>query len=85
MIYREPVPLKNLALYALLLFGGLIAGYILFIGLISIWVGLSRSHQDGFWMPILVGALFILAVTSFFVRMVKFLRNHLKEKDALEI
>lgn len=80
-----PLPLKNIGLYILLIFGGLLSAYISFVGLISIWVGLRHSQQDGFWMPILVGALFIIIIALFFARLTKFIRSQMKEKDIIEV
>jgi len=80
-----PLPLKNIGLYILLIFGSLISAYISFVGLISIWVGLRHSQQDGFWMPIMVGALFIIIIALFFARLTNFIRNQMKEKDIIEV
>ncbi len=80
-----PLPLKNVGLYFLLIFGGLVSAYISFVGLISIWVGLRHSQQDGFWMPILVGVLFIITIALFFTRLTKFIRNQMTEKDFIRI
>ena len=85
MTANGPLHLKNFGLYSLLIFGGLLSAYISFVGLISIWVGLRHSQQDGFWMPILVGALFIITIALFFARLTKFIRNQMKEKDIIEV
>jgi hypothetical protein len=80
-----PLPLKNVGLYILLIFGGLLSAYITFVGLISIWIGLRHSQQDGFWMPILLGALFIITIVLFFARLTNFVRNQMREKDIIEV
>ena len=80
-----PLPLKSVGLYVLLIFGGLLSAYISFVGLISIWVGLRHSQQDGFWMPILVGALFILIIAMFFFRLTHFIKDQMREKDIIEV
>jgi hypothetical protein len=80
-----PLPLKNVGLYILLIVGGLLSAYISFVALISIWIGLRHSQQDGFWMPILVGALFIIITVLFFARFVHFFRNQMREKDIIDV
>ena len=85
MIYREPVPFKNLGLWLLLVCGGLITAYIIFIALISIYVGINHVDQDGFWMPVLVGIVAIMAVLWLFYSFLRFIFDQMKEKDIIKI
>jgi hypothetical protein len=85
MISREPFPLKNLGLWSLLLLSALLATYIIFASIVSIWVGLSHLHQDGFWMPILAGILTMILVLWPFRRLSKLILNSMKEKDTINI
>ena len=85
MISREPLPLKNLGLWSLLLLSALLAGYITFASIVSIWVGLSHLHQDGFWMPVLAGILTMILVFWPFRRLSRLILNSMKEKDTINI
>ena len=83
MTAQQPWPLKSLGLYFLLLLGGLLSAYVSFLGVISIWVGVRHAQQDGFWMPILVGALCIIATSLLFARLARFVRTQMKERDII--
>ncbi len=85
MIYHEPFPLKNIGLWLLLFCGGLITVYIIFIALISIYVGIHHLQQDGFWMPMLAGIFSIMAILWLFFCFIKFVFNQMKEKDIINI
>ena len=81
MIDYKPVPLKKVGLWLLLVLCGLSTGYIVLIGMISIWMGLNHSEEQGFWMPILTGSLAIMIILWLFLRLVKFSLDRMKEKD----
>ena len=85
MTYREPLHFKSLSLWFLLICYGLISAYIAFIGMISIWVGLNHFQQDGFWMPIFIGSIFIITILLLFLRFLTFILNRMKEKEVLNI
>lgn len=83
MIHDEPFPFKHISLWFLLVLSGLIAAFFLFIALISIWVSLTHLHQDGFWMPLLVGIIGMGATFWLFIIFTKFLLRTMKEKDVI--
>ncbi|NNG07235.1 MAG: hypothetical protein HKM90_05825 [Desulfobacteraceae bacterium] len=85
MISHEPLPLKNLGLWSLFLLSALLAAYIVFAAIVSIWVGLSHVQQDGFWMPVLVGILAMILVLWPFLRFSRLILNSMKEKDTINI
>ncbi len=85
MIDHEPFPLKTLSLWFLLICCGLITAYIIFMGATSVWVGLNHLEEDGFWMPILIGIIFPMAILWLFLSFTKFVLNRLKEKDIIYI
>jgi hypothetical protein len=85
MISREPLPLKNMGLWSMLLLSALLVAYIIFASIVSIWVGLSHLHQDGFWMPILAGILTMILVLWPFRRLSRLILNSMKEKDTINI
>ena len=83
MIHDEPFPFKRYSLWFLLIFSGLIAAFLLFMAIISIWVGLTHLNQDGFWMPLLVGLFCMAATLWLFFIFSKFLLGKMKEKDII--
>ena len=85
MIYHETIPLKNLGFLFLLIGMGLIFAYVIFIGLISIGVGLNHLQQDGFWVPITVGVLSIAFCFWLFLLFSRLILNQMKEKDTVNI
>lgn len=85
MIQKEPLPLKNIICRILLFCCALIAAYVCFISLISVWIGLNHTQQDGFWIPVATGAFFIIATLCLFLRLMKFVLNQMKEKEYMEL
>jgi len=85
MIAKDPLPLKSVILKILLFCCGLITAYILFVSLVSVWVGLNHPQQDGFWMPVATGAFFMIATLCLFLRLLKFVLNQVKEKDFIDL
>lgn len=85
MIDHEPFPLKTLSLSFLLICCGLITSYIIFMGVISVLVGLNHLEEDSFWMPILIGIISPMAVLWLFLRFTRFILNRLKIKDVIYI
>ena len=83
MIHNEPFSLKNFSLWLLLFCAGLIVAFLFFIAFISVWVGLTHAHRDGFWMPILAGTLIILTSLSLFYGLSKFILDRTKEMDTI--
>lgn len=85
MIYHQPFLYKNLSLWLLLLCCGVITAYVIFIALISIWVGLVHLHQVGFLIPILTGVISIMTISLLFLSILKFFLNQMKEKDIIDL
>ncbi|UCB50855.1 MAG: hypothetical protein JSW56_08375 [Deltaproteobacteria bacterium] len=79
------MPLKTLGLWSLFLLFALLAAYIIFAAIVSIWVGLSHVQQDGFWMPIVAGILSMILVLWPFFRLSRLILNSMKEKDTINI
>jgi hypothetical protein len=77
--------LKNATLWFLLSCCGLTAGYLVFLGLVSIWVGVQQARQDGFWLPIVAGTLLVLTVSWVFYRLGRFLYGRIKQTDRLRV
>jgi len=84
MISREPFSWKHFCLWVLLFASGLLTAYIIFLGAISVWVGLSNRQEDAFFMPILAGCLAIMVVLWIFFHLSRYLLGHMKEKGVLD-
>ncbi len=85
MISREPFPLKNFSLWFLLIGLSIVIAYVAFIALISISVGLTHLHQDGFWIPILAGAFSIVSCLCMFIFYLRFFIGRIGEKEGISI
>ena len=83
MIERESLPLRRIGLKFMLFSLGLILCYIIFISLISIITGLKNIAQDGFWVPVLTGLIFIIACLWSFSFICRYIINKMKEKDII--
>ena len=76
-------PFKNLFIKLLILCASLILGYALFLGVISIRVGLSHPAQNGAWVPVLAGILVIGLAALLYLRLVGSLVRTMKRSDLL--
>lgn len=85
MIRDEPLPLKKMSLRALFFSCALLTAYVLFIALVSVWVGISHLDQDGSWMPILVGTLVVITVLVLFLRLIRFILDQARPKEAFHL
>jgi len=85
MIYWEQFPLKNISLWFLLIGLGIVVGYVVFIALISIGIGLNHLQQDGFWIPILAGTVSIVCCLCVFILYLKFFIIRIGEKEGINI
>jgi uncharacterized membrane protein HdeD (DUF308 family) len=83
MNYPQRCPLKNVFIKLLILCASLLLGYALFLGAVSLWVGLTHPGQNGSWVPVLSGALLIGLAVWFYVRLVASLLRSMKRSDIL--
>ena len=83
MFRREPFPVKKIFLWFTVFLLGLVMSFIVFISVISIRFGLSHRSQEGFFIPILAGILFIVLVIFLFVCYLRFIINMAREKDLI--
>jgi uncharacterized membrane protein HdeD (DUF308 family) len=77
--------MKNPFLWVLLVFSALVAAYLVFLGVISISVGLQHTHQEGSWMPLLAGGLCILVVLWLLFRVARSLLQTLRKAESLNV
>ena len=83
MTEMRPVSLKDWTLRALLIFCGLLTCSVLFLGVVSLWVGLTHQSRDGFWMPVLTGLLAIALASGLYYRLSRFVLGRIREEDIL--
>ena len=77
--------MKNPLLWVLLVCSALVAAYLVFLGVISISVGLQHTDQDGSWMPLLAGGLCILVVLWLLFRVARSLLQTLRKAESLNV
>ena len=77
--------MKKPFLWVLLVFSALVSAYLVFLGVISISVGLQHTEQEGSWMPVLAGSLAILAVLWILFRVARSLVQALRKTDSLDV
>ena len=77
--------MKNPFLWVLLVFSALVSAYLVFLGVVSISVGLQHTDEEGSWMPVLAGSLCILAVLWILFRVARSLLQILKKTDSLDV
>jgi uncharacterized membrane protein HdeD (DUF308 family) len=77
--------MKNPFLWVLLVFSALVSAYLVFLGVVSISVGLQHTDEEGSWMPVLAGSLCILAVLWIFFRVARSLVQALRKTDSLNV
>jgi len=77
--------MKNPFLWVLLVFSALVSAYLVFLGVISISVGLQHTEEEGSWMPVLAGSLCILAVVWILFRVARSLIQALRKTDTLNV
>ena len=86
MIDREPFPFRSPLLFLVL--GAVWAGAacVVFLGAVSVWVGICNMHRQGFWVPLVVGGLTIGTALRLAVPLAGALRTALsgrREDEAL--
>jgi uncharacterized membrane protein HdeD (DUF308 family) len=77
--------MKNPFLWVLLVFSALVSAYLVFLGVISISVGLQHTEEEGSWMPVLAGSLCILVVVWVLFRVVRSLVQALRKAENLNL
>jgi uncharacterized membrane protein HdeD (DUF308 family) len=77
--------MKTPFLCLLLLVSVLVSAYLVFMGVISILVGLQHTEQEGSWIPVLVGSACILAVLWILFRVIRSVVQALKKTESLNV
>lgn len=77
--------MKNPFLWILLVLSVPVSAYMVFLGAVSISIGLQHRNEEGSWIPVLAGSLCILAVLWIFFRLSRSLIRSLKKSDSLSV
>jgi hypothetical protein len=83
--YQLPFPFKRTVLLTMFFCLLLLTGYVDFVAVICINIGLYEQHQQGFFVPIVVGAVVIIVSLWIFVCLSKTIFNHMKERTLQEM
>jgi hypothetical protein len=81
MIQEDPLPLKTVFAWCFVILSGLIAAYIAFLSLISVWVGVTHIYRAGSWVPILVGIILLCVVLWLYFRLSRTILNLSNRKE----
>jgi uncharacterized membrane protein HdeD (DUF308 family) len=80
---RQRSPVKNGLIKFLIVCASLLLGCALFLGVLSLRVGLTHPDQSGSWVPASAGVLTIGLALWFYVRLVWSLVRAMKRSDIL--
>ena len=83
MSSEEPISIKKIGLWSLLIICGLLSLFILFISITSIWIGFGAMPRNGFWVPILAGTAAMTIIFFSFAGLIRFFRRKTKDKELL--
>jgi uncharacterized membrane protein HdeD (DUF308 family) len=85
MIDSDPFPLKKVSLWFLFICFCVLSAFFVFIALVSVWVGLTHTDRDGFWVPILAGVFVVAFISWLFFRLTKFIYGRIKDRDLINV
>lgn len=77
--------MKHLGYGLLLVLCGVVAACALFLGTLSIWVGIHHQARAGAGVPILAGAFAIALVLFLFFRLFRILYGRMKSPDSIDL
>jgi uncharacterized membrane protein len=83
MIEKEPVSIKKICLWCLIVMFGVVAACLVFVSAVSVWAGFVHMRQTGFWVPILGGVLSLVLALFLFAYATKRILLYMKEEDVL--
>jgi len=79
-LIKEQSNARRNVMIALTVCLGLSALFIIWLGLTSVAVGLSKWHQKGFWFPSLVGAVLLLGGNRILITTIRLLSRDDSDK-----
>lgn len=77
--------MKHMGYGLLLLLCGVAALCALFLGILSIWVGIHHQVRVGSWVPILAGTIAIALVLVIFLRLFRFLYGRMRSPESIDL
>ena len=83
MIEEDRLQFKTVFAWGFVILSGLIAAYIAFLSLISVWVGFTHLYRAGSWVPILAGMVLLTLVSWLYFRLARTILTHRKEEGII--
>ncbi len=77
--------MRHLGYWFMLACGGLISGFTLLLGVLSIWIGISHMDRTGSWVAILAGSLATALVLYLFWRFSRHIYTRMKRTDSIDL
>jgi hypothetical protein len=77
--------LKKAWVWVLVVLCALVAAFLGFFFVASVWIGFNHTDQAGFWVPILAGTLCFGLVFWLLFRIAKRILGELEEEDVINI
>ncbi|MFO7736899.1 MAG: hypothetical protein R6V46_00355 [Desulfatiglandaceae bacterium] len=83
MTSKHALGFKKVRGWALIIICGLVAAFLGFFSVASVWIGFIHTDQVGFWVPILAGTLCLGLVFWLVFRIAKRILGDLDEEDVV--
>ena len=81
MIQEDRLQFKTVFAWGFVILSGLIAAYIVFLSLISVWVGFTHLYRTGSWLPILAGIVLLTLVSWLYFRLARTILSFTYRKE----
>ena len=85
MITQKSVFTNKLWRWCLTIACGLMAVYLSFVCLLSIFVGLTHKQQPAFWLPILAGVMSLIAILWGFLKITRKIFSQKREEVSANV
>ncbi len=85
MIPSETPPFKKILLWSLIIVCGMASAYLMFISVVSIWIGIGNAHQGGYWVPIAVGITLFFSISWVFLRLISRITRRMEQEKTVNI
>ena len=85
MIQDDPLPLKAICVWCVVIATGLITAYIGFVSLVSVWVGFAHIGRSGSWVPISAGTVAFVTASWVFFRAAKAILSRLNDEEVFDL
>jgi membrane protein implicated in regulation of membrane protease activity len=77
--------MKHTGYWFLLLLCGVAALVVVFLGALSIWVGIHHQVRSGAWVPMVAGALVIALVLAVYLRLFRLRYGRMKSPESIDL